>query len=153
MQSIKYYASARIASMVDKLINKKESNNSKKKVVISVLAIICLLLCVLTLGKPFATNVKIVDEVPAISFKVWNLTIYRISWECQLYYENGESIPAGYYPAFVTTEKPLISFGINNQCFQLVQPLPAGNYLFKISFQYEAWVPQKQTSEIHFTKQ
>ncbi len=79
-----------------------------------------------------------------VTFRIWNLTLYPVSWSCQLLDGDGRPVSDEYLPAFEAAVKPLMKFGTKVQSIALARPLPTGNYMLRVIFQYEAWGKQKE---------
>lgn len=116
-----------------------------------IISAVLLIACLLTLGRPFAVGAGITEERREVSFRIWNPTLYAVSWSCQLLDGNGQPVPDEYLPAFEAAVKPLMRFGARLQSVSLARPLPEGNYALRVTFRYDAWGRQKESGvELRF---
>lgn len=121
---------------------KKRNHGGKTAAVI--ISAVLLIACLVTLGQPFAVGAEITEERREVTFRIWNLTLYPVSWSCQLLDGDGRPVSDEYLPAFEAAVKPLMKFGTKVQSIALARPLPTGNYTLRVIFQYEAWGKQKE---------
>ena len=129
-------------------------NKTTQKIIAAtgVALLLLLLVCVLIFGKPFITDVEGINEEQIVSYRIWNLTAYPVSWTYSLLDENGQAVPSDYFPEFVTTSQAILIFGTGTDVIKLARPLPAGNYTLRIVFRYNACGAKREAvSEQRFT--
>ncbi len=139
----------RIGGMVRRMKTKKWNHGRKTTAVI--ISAVLLIAYLLTLGWPFAAGVGITEERQEVFFRIWNPTLYPVSWSCQLLDEDGHPVSDEYLPAFEVAVKPLMKFGTKLQSINQARLLPVGNYTLRVTFRYDAWGKQKERrAELQF---
>ena len=123
----------------------------KRIATIGIALLILLAVCVMLFGEPFITGVKGMDEGQTVCYSIWNLTVYPVSWTYKLLDENGQPVPADFFPKFETLSEAILIFGTTEQIIKLSRPLPIGSYTLRIVFRYNArGTEHKATSEQRF---
>ena len=123
-------------------------SRSRKKMVIAVIMFALLLSCTLTLGRPYATGAIVIKGENVVSFRIWNPTLFPVSWSYLLFDGSGKPVSDEYQSAFEDAAKPILRFGTITQKLKLACPLPKGDYMLKVLFRYDVWGSQHEKASI-----